>query len=1626
MDRILPVASLAKSMYPISDLYRLPAQSKILRIVSSMILLVCVMGIVSATAQVRVQLRQPPPNQLRAADLWKLALQNPTRAAVRVKLEGTLDEAAVGRVARALSGIISLPPGSKSITYDDVKRGGSVNFTAGKWREAFMRTGSAPSGEYTICITVRSENGEELGTDCIQHRVEILSPPSLLSPSAGGIVPSGQPPVFSWLPPSPAPRDARYTLRIVEVSRNQSADEAMQKNRAWFEKSDIRSTMFQYPVSARSLESNKSYAWSVRLMNADAQQKSMTSETQTFLTGGPSGGQKSMLIAAPPDTSASIDTSAAIAGTGTAAVGDTIHAGLDGEFSVVVSQLTTETDGSFTGQGKARIIWLKTSVAVEFKNIRVDSMKRLTTGAIVTSQSGSSSTSYTAYPQAWGMSWLSGPWVANKADGLMNWSNAQVDNLVNWVNNDVSLGQPLITYQSNIPPPPIPNNALKMPFGLQFNNGNDLLIITEIIFKPNESKINFLAQTTFSKSGTVYTLGFAGKYFHIHPTSIDFSTGRVELAEDTHMPNVVSNPKMKFTFLKGTATAGCFIQWDSTGITNIQLALDVRFSREWLLPIPASADSVMASIAGSGTSMQDVLLTGNLPDCEIVGTNGFTMHADSIALDLSDIRNPSGIQFPVNYPTTPGVDWQGFYVQSFGLTLPSNWKTGTNLNPPTIIATRFTIDDMGLTTKVKALNVFNLQSGRVADLSASLDTVEVSIISSSLVSGNAKGTLVLPISDVTAQNTLKYTATFSQPSGVNTFQIVIVPFQPIGAEILKGKMTLLPTSNLSAAITPTSQTLSVNLNGTFNWDNPILNVTDTTTATGGTPIRKKGINGLKMELGFENVGLTYAANSSANTNTLSFAYGNWSFASPQKRLANFPVTIKKVYYRSLTTVDPSAQVKELVRGALMIDIVANLTDDIGGTTTVGAAFAVELNKTTKKFAPKFKGVFIDSISVYADQPAVKIKGYLKMYDNDPIFGDGFKAKMNVTFTSVSLVVDALVQFGNTVYLNNNQYYRYWRVEADAKFSPGIPFLTGVGFYGFGGGAFYNMQAVTVQRTAPEVGYKFEFTPKKSALGLMAKATIGTLPKVETFNADVSLIAQFSNSGGLTMIGFTGDFWLAAAITKRSDAKMLGGVAVNYTFPTKIFNLVGALSINAAPDISTVVPIAMALRVDGHTNKWYFKSGVPTNPNSVKVFSLNLYSYLMFGNDLGTDVPDGFTPMFKNNYFAAIGSYPGVNHSTGGADAPNTVGPTSTGKGFALGVGVAFNKAFNERILNGACRDWDIAAALSAGAEVDLALLEYANCGSLTSFGINGYRASGYLGLYFSLTSSIVGTHKCKGVSDKNYNLFAIKTGAWLIGKFPNPVYLTGSVGGQIDLFNHLINIPWNKSFEYGTDCSGTVVATANAAQEDKAADLKNTLITYVTPSTTYNLPVSSPIHVKYALVPNQVFDVAENQGDGTIRNRTFKMTTTQTLEERNTNGTWSARILHVKVSTIGEHQHYISAPLSTTAILGSTLSAQTVPIGINTNNGNTILASNGILGLAYMTSPVPPPPPPNFPNPIPTPVNHLGVDKDYRFVVTATLKELSGSVWVTAVTRTNVPISESKTKLFRTGAMPVYTNTSVH
>jgi alpha-tubulin suppressor-like RCC1 family protein len=215
---------------------------------------------------VTIRLSQPPPNQVRIADLWRVELNNRSGRDVRVYLHGTAEELSIpdGLIVEAFTKVITLPPGITRLTGNEVQPIRTQNENR-KYRDVLLSTGSAPTGEYRICCEViEAATDQVLGLDCKNITVNRMTIPVLIAPADESEVPDKLP-VFSWMPsvpPGPGQRIS-YELRMAEMFGRQTAQDAIVRNPLHLKLENLLRTVIQYPISARELEPGKRYAWMV-------------------------------------------------------------------------------------------------------------------------------------------------------------------------------------------------------------------------------------------------------------------------------------------------------------------------------------------------------------------------------------------------------------------------------------------------------------------------------------------------------------------------------------------------------------------------------------------------------------------------------------------------------------------------------------------------------------------------------------------------------------------------------------------------------------------------------------------------------------------------------------------------------------------------------------------------------------------------------------------------------------------------------------------------------------------------------------------------------------------------------------------------------------------------------------------------------------------------------------------------------------------------------------------------------------------------------------------------------------------------------------------------------------------
>ncbi|GAK93416.1 hypothetical protein JCM19298_2135 [Nonlabens ulvanivorans] len=487
--------------------------------------------------------------------------------------------------------------------------------------------------------------------------------------------------------------------------------------------------------------------------------------------------------------------------TNSIAVGETINAGYTHEFEVEVTEVAVDSTNQLTGKGFVEVGWLGSRVAVEFTEITIDSNNNLLTGKIL-------GQIYEApapvYPTEWGGMEVLGnglggntaagaveDWVNPKVADVVEWVNSTSGDAVDWVNSTAgtTINAPQI---GNTPQVNEQTTPVKLPLGVNYANG-DQFAITEMVFRPNLSEFNLVAakNTPPSWQGPgedPQLIGFIAKNIKFHPSSVETPPERLELLENVTVGNM--NNKITFEFISPSSNpqGGCYIEWDENGFSQFGIELESTFTRDWLVPVPDNGSSrTTATFQAIVQDWNDMVLTGNLDECEIVDSQGMTISAGNISFDMSDTLNPNNLQaasdFPSNYTGENTVLFRGFHMEQLTVGMPTSWQTNNN-GVPQLSIYDMIINDTGITMVAEAENVAGFRGANVADLIASIDTVRVDIRSSSFHDAYVKGRIGLPVSKADSiQNPLAYKALFTTATTPSSFQLTIEPTGPINANL---------------------------------------------------------------------------------------------------------------------------------------------------------------------------------------------------------------------------------------------------------------------------------------------------------------------------------------------------------------------------------------------------------------------------------------------------------------------------------------------------------------------------------------------------------------------------------------------------------------------------------------------------------------------------------------------------------------------------------------------------------------------------------------------------------------------------------------------------------------------------
>lgn len=838
-----------------------------------------------------------------------------------------------------------------------------------------------------------------------------------------------------------------------------------------------------------------------------------------------------------------------------------------------------------------------------------------------------------------------------------------------------------------------------------------------------------------------------------------------------------------------------YVSFDCDGFSGLSVDGEVEFCRNYIIPLnpgvltpKPETESVKAHFLVQMPAWGEFITELDIDPFAITHHDSIKWQVKKVIFDFSSSLTPVNITFPSNYSspfvhnnngiiTASGL-WKGFFFDEISVTLPKQFGSSAG-SQITIGAQNVIFDDTGLTGKVFASPLLSLCEGNLNGWAFSIDTFAIQITSNRLEGSTFSGLLNLPIFSQTSggcaqsNECVKYQAVVLPG---NLYSFSVKPLGEYQASVWKASVVIEPNSEIEIKYQSGEFIATATLNGSISIDGDL------------------GQNFMATipDITFQNLVLRNKAPF--------FEPGMWSVpdASVGVGFGGFGITIDSIRMTKVPNTNDRANLRFKV-GLVIVDSDIGLLMVDGGFQLKGKLLV--LNNRQRWV---YDGLYIDDIKIDASFPGVdRVYGKLAFFGQQqphPSLGRGFSGKVMVDFQGIDVEIAALGVFGN------NGMYKYFMIDALAKFNPGI----GAGvlqLVGFGGGASYHMNIIgdldtglpsdisNMDPTMIALGTSLSglvYSPDETKGANIHATVVLALAKEEAFNVNATFGASFYANGGLDKIYFKGtarfmdalDFSAAPTFvdngTPNVSAEICAFVYMSYSFGEKKFHGNFKVKIDAA-DVLTGEGEAEILIQPGY---WFINVGTPQQPIHVKLSIPKLkitVAEVAFYFDIGKNIPP--FPGLPSN----------VASLTGLGNIVANEALRRTGKGFATGLRFTADTGELTFLI--------FYARFGLGLGFDIMLQDYGNATCANnggeSIGINGWYATGQLWAY---VHGEVGIKVRLWGKTRHFDILNLSVAAALQAKFPNPFYARGAVGGKYRILGGLVKGSCRFEFTMGEEC----------------------------------------------------------------------------------------------------------------------------------------------------------------------------------------------------------------------------------
>jgi hypothetical protein len=907
----------------------------------------------------------------------------------------------------------------------------------------------------------------------------------------------------------------------------------------------------------------------------------------------------------------------------------------------------------------------------------------------------------------------------------------------------------------------------------------------------------------------------------------------------------------------GEDLGGTFVRINCDGFVAGRINASVLFSRNWVIPVVDGEPLTDDKITAATTS--DAIYSGQRVQADftidIDTQNGFDFLAQMqvpmpfvfkgkeqvevtigiMAIDLSDVVNPTGMSVPPNYVSPhgngPGAlapTWQGFYLAGLEIKLPE--KLSKAGNPPIEIGAPYLIiDKMGITVHLYATNLLPLGEKSADGWAFSVDRVDLKITANQFEEAGIEGKINVPLlasaaancgggatdvpSDVLDPNDcLLYDALFIAGGDI---YFTIESQTDYCADLWKAEVIIEANSRLNLALEDGEFLAGAMLFGSISVDAQI----------------NDNFGFTMDELSFDSLVLS--------NRSQYFSPGVWDF--PDAITAQFGAFSLGFEHIEMA-LDPTSDNTDGRDVALSFQAWFNL--DTAMDIDVRGAFQLlgYLNQDDGRQKWRFKRLKVNALQVEASTDSWSLGATIAFYENDSQWGTGFYGSGHFFMTMLGgdTGIAAVAQFGTAP----DGVNKYFFIDIIARLGSGIPIAGGIKLMAIGGGVYTNMSRVDggeiqsfeapddgpVGDAASAVadaedwdgegsspldgivgistsGIAYEVDPGNKFGAFLQIVLAGPSAEAFSVNARLELIVEDS---GAWQARIDGNIMVMAPVNYTNEYKIEGGIGIfvnmaythseNYKgFQASADVFVDVFGIikggndgnplasggdtNKGEYIADDLGYAGGVSMEFSTDRWYVHIGHPTAGRialdiGVGPITVGFSSYFCIGQ-LVPPIP----PLPSN--LTAI---------TGDIDMSRDFAQYENASGFAFGSSLDLEADGKFLIFY-----FEVAAGI--GFDINIRKYGDAICAgggpNAPAIGVNGWYAAGQAWAYVS--GSIGIDVKLVFVTVRK-EILSAGIAAVLQMKGPNPTWARGTLAGYYSILGGLFSGSFNIDAEFGENC----------------------------------------------------------------------------------------------------------------------------------------------------------------------------------------------------------------------------------